>query len=151
MKFLYRANVAFILENTDGEVLIGERGDIAGSWQFPQGGVRNGESLEEALLREVEEEVFLLPHHYYIRQSKGPYYYRFPKVWRKGKIVGQRQHYFHALFLPEKISPKLRGPSDEFRSLRWIKTDEFQLKWLHPMKRGVYTRVFLDFFNVKIF
>jgi putative (di)nucleoside polyphosphate hydrolase len=150
MKFLYRANVALILENADGKVLIGERRDMVGSWQFPQGGVRHGESLEEALYREVEEEVLLLPYHYRIHQSKGPYHYRFPKAWRKGEIIGQRQHYFHALLLSEEISLKGRDTSDEFRSLRWIDPGEFQLKWLHPMKWEVYTQVFRDFFKMKI-
>ncbi|ALJ56392.1 RNA pyrophosphohydrolase [Candidatus Xiphinematobacter sp. Idaho Grape] len=150
MKFLYRANVALILENTDGKILIGERSDIAGSWQFPQGGVRHGESLEEALYREVEEEVLLLPYLYRIHQSKGPYHYRFPKTWRKGKIIGQRQHYFHALLLSERTSLKMGDTSGEFRSLRWIDPDEFQLKWLHPMKWEVYIRVFRDFFNMKL-
>ena len=100
---------------------------------------------------EVEEEVLLLPYHYRIHQSKGPYHYRFPKAWRKGEIIGQRQHYFHALLLSEEISLKRGGDtSDEFRSLRWIDPGEFQLKWLHPMKWEVYTQVFLDFFKMKI-
>ncbi|QQY09690.1 MAG: NUDIX domain-containing protein [Candidatus Xiphinematobacter sp.] len=150
MQYLYRANVALILENADGKVLIGERGDIAESWQFPQGGVRRGESLKEALYREVKEEIFLLPHHYRIYQSNGPYQYHFPKVRRQGEVVGQRQHYFRALLLSGRVPLKMRDTSDEFRSLRWISPNEFQLKWLHPMKWEVYTQVFQDFFSMKI-
>ncbi len=65
---VYRPNIAFILENPVGQVLIGERRDIPGSWQFPQGGVAETESLEEALHREVEEEILLPPS----RSLKGP-------------------------------------------------------------------------------
>jgi putative (di)nucleoside polyphosphate hydrolase len=51
----YRANVAAILRRTDGKILIGERADITYAWQFPQGGVKNNETLHEALQRELKE------------------------------------------------------------------------------------------------
>ena len=49
----YRANVAALVLNPAGGLLICERATIAGAWQFPQGGVDPGESPEEALFREV--------------------------------------------------------------------------------------------------
>ena len=146
----YRPNVAFILENAAGQVLIGERRDIAGSWQFPQGGVHQGESLEEALYREVEEEILLPSWRYRMNQLKGPYRYQFSKGLEKKGAIGQEQHYFHALLLREELPLKMKDTSREFRALRWITPNEFQLKWLAPMKWMVYTQVFQDFFNTKI-
>ena len=55
----YRPNVALILQRADGRILIGERLDVAGAWQFPQGGVDAGESADEALAREMGEELSL--------------------------------------------------------------------------------------------
>src|SRR5689334_381169 len=55
----YRPNVAGILRNRDGKILICERIHVRNAWQFPQGGVDEGETLEEALVRELWEEIGL--------------------------------------------------------------------------------------------
>ena len=54
----YRPNVAIIIVNKVGKVLWCKRKDGNG-WQFPQGGLDNGESTVEAIYRETEEEVGL--------------------------------------------------------------------------------------------
>lgn len=146
----YRPNVALILEDGAGKVLIGERRDIVGAWQFPQGGVRKGESHQEALLREVEEEVLLSPYCYEIQESKGPYRYQFSKGFEKYPAIGQEQYYYRALFLGDKSQMKMEDTSPEFRALRWIAPSEFQLTWLPPMKQPVYAEIFHDFFHLNI-
>ena len=55
----FRNNVALLLERRDGKIFLGERVDRHEAWQFPQGGVDAGESLETALHREVKEEIGL--------------------------------------------------------------------------------------------
>src|SRR5438067_8221410 len=55
----YRLNVAAILQNREGKILVCERADATGAWQFPQGGVDEGETLEAALARELVEEIGL--------------------------------------------------------------------------------------------
>ena len=57
----YRKNVALILERRSGKILICQRSDCENSWQFPQGGVDEGEKHEEALKREVKEELGWCP------------------------------------------------------------------------------------------
>ena len=52
----FRTNVGIILMRGDGEVFLGRRTGGRG-WQFPQGGVRVGERLEEAAYRELHEEI----------------------------------------------------------------------------------------------
>ncbi len=150
VKLAYRLNVALILEDTTGQILIGERRDIADAWQFPQGGIREGESFEQALHREVQEEILLAPNSYQVHESKGPYRYQFPKGFEKYGTTGQEQHYFRALFLGEKLLLKMKDTSHEFRTLRWIAPNEFQLSWLPPMKRSVYTKIFHDFFHLAL-
>ena len=58
----YRPNVGIILMNERGQLLWARRvGQNA--WQFPQGGIKPDETPEDALYRELKEEVGLEPHH----------------------------------------------------------------------------------------
>src|SRR5207237_1000913 len=52
----YRHGVVAVVRNPDGLLLIGERSDLPGTWQFPQGGRMPGETPEETLARELTEE-----------------------------------------------------------------------------------------------
>jgi putative (di)nucleoside polyphosphate hydrolase len=146
----YRLNVAAILRNGDGRILIAERIDIEGAWQFPQGGVDPGETFEETLRRELVEELSVLPEKYIVREQKGPYRYVFGHGGSKKGCRGQCQHYFLADFIGTDEDIDVATERPEFRSFRWIYPEEFQLRWLPPMKRGVYHRVMLDFFEVRL-
>ena len=58
----YRANIAIVILNDKGQVFWCRRiGQDA--WQFPQGGMSQGETPEESMYRELQEETGLLPHH----------------------------------------------------------------------------------------
>jgi len=144
----YRPNVACILRNTAGEILICERKDWPGCWQFPQGGVKKGESLEQALYREVEEELCLKKENYEIVTSKGPYRYLFANGRKKEGYEGQEQHYFLATLTNSSAQIRFDGESDEFRASRWIPPASYDLNWVASVKREVYTAVFQDFFEV---
>jgi putative (di)nucleoside polyphosphate hydrolase len=87
----YRPNVAAIIKRKDGKIFIGERSNVTGAWQFPQGGVKKAETGREALFRELEEELSLTPMHYRIAESKGPYRYLFPPGRTKEGFDGQEQ------------------------------------------------------------
>ena len=58
----YRPNVGIILCNGRNEVFWGKRVKEH-SWQFPQGGIKLGETPVQAMYRELREEVGLLPTH----------------------------------------------------------------------------------------
>ena len=58
----YRPNVGIILLNARNQVFWGKRLRTH-SWQFPQGGIKYGESPEQAMFRELHEEVGLVPEH----------------------------------------------------------------------------------------
>lgn len=53
---IYRACVGIVLINADKHVFVGERLDNPGAWQMPQGGIDDGEEIEAAFFREMEEE-----------------------------------------------------------------------------------------------
>jgi putative (di)nucleoside polyphosphate hydrolase len=146
----FRPNVALILRNEVGKLLICERTDYPGTWQFPQGGVKRGESLDEALEREVLEELGLKPSTYRVLTSKGPYRYTFPRKVKKGDYIGQEQTYFLAELNEPGPDISFGGKPPEFRAARWIEPVEFQLAHLSPMKREVYQAVFADFFGVRL-
>jgi putative (di)nucleoside polyphosphate hydrolase len=146
----YRLNVAAILRNDAGELLIGERVDRSGAWQFPQGGVDGGETLAQALTRELQEEISLEPSSYTIQTRKGPYFYLFGN----GKVVkgfhGKEQHYFLADFTGDPAAVNVRTPHPEFSDIRWVEPAAFKIEWLPKMKREVYREVFRDFFSIQI-
>lgn len=146
----YRANVAGILKDAEGRILIGERSDVSGCWQFPQGGLTRNETPFEGLFREVTEELSILPESYQILESRGPYRYLFPKGKVKEGYHGQEQHYFLCLFHGDKSSILDSPYSDEFSAIRWIHPKEYRLSWLAPMKHDVYRAVFRDFFCVEL-
>ncbi|CAN5650164.1 RNA pyrophosphohydrolase [soil metagenome] len=146
---LFRPNVAFILQNASGEILICERSDAEGCWQFPQGGVKNGESLTQAIDREVTEELGLLPSQYRILTSRGPYRYLFTDGYKKKNYDGQEQHYFLAELAQPDALIRL-DDAREFRAVRWLPPQTYQLDWISPMKRCVYIDVFRDFFGIHL-
>ncbi len=54
---LYRPGVGLVLTNGRGHIWLGERRGWPDSWQLPQGGIEPGEEIEEAMWRELAEEV----------------------------------------------------------------------------------------------
>ncbi|MCX6968874.1 MAG: NUDIX domain-containing protein [Verrucomicrobia bacterium] len=144
MKF--RRNVALILTRPGGEILVCERSDFKGSWQFPQGGARSEESDAEALRREVMEEVSLPPESYRVVLHHGPYRYVFRSGCRKEGCDGQEQIYFQAEWLGGEIVVDKK----EFRNFQWIRPETFRIDWVPPIKRDVYRRVFRDFFQIEL-
>lgn len=144
----YRLNAAIILRNSAGEILVCERSDWQGCWQFPQGGVKKGESLLEALIREVKEELGLKPSDYRLVARKGPYRYLFMKGRKKNGFDGQEQHYFLAELINPQAVIRFDG-SHEFRAARWLPPASYDLDWIGEMKREVYAEVFRDFFRIE--
>lgn len=152
----YRPNVAALMMNSRGQILVCERFKIQNSWQFPQGGVDEGEELEPAIQREIDEEIGLSSDSYEIQKSKGGYRYdypakvRHPKSSSKSQFIGQEQTYF--LCRVEEDQPQLdlmREPR-EFIRAKWIYPEEFQASWLPKFKLEVYRAVMKDFFGVEI-
>jgi putative (di)nucleoside polyphosphate hydrolase len=146
----YRANVAAILRNAKGEILICERLGMPGAWQFPQGGVDEGESLDQALLRELSEEIGLVADDLSIVERKGPYRYVFGNGRTKKGYHGKEQHYFLADFSAPDSRINVATEHPEFQAFRWVAPEKFDLNWLPEMKRDVYREVFKDFFSIKM-
>lgn len=146
----FRPNVAAVVRNRAGLLLICERSDFPGCWQFPQGGINDGESPEDALRRELQEEVSLRPDHYVITARTGPYRYEFPGGLRKKGCDGQEQTYFLADLQGPDSLVSVATESPEFTAVRWVSPERFDPAWAPPMKRPVYRAVFRDFFGITL-
>jgi putative (di)nucleoside polyphosphate hydrolase len=145
----YRPNVGIILSNPVGEVLWARRiGQDA--WQFPQGGIRDGESPEEAMFRELEEELGLTAGLVEIVAcTQGWLRYRLPRhlIRRTAKqmCIGQKQIWFMLRFAGEDKDVHLDlSEEPEFDRWRWVEY-WYPLEKVVPFKRKVYERALRQF------
>jgi putative (di)nucleoside polyphosphate hydrolase len=146
----YRPNAALILLNDAGEILLGERTDAPGSWQFPQGGAKKGEPLTHTLIREVREEIGLRAEAFEVLASHGPYRYQFPRGIKKNNCIGQEQMYFLSRLNPGFRLPGGPVTSREFRRIRWVAPSAFHITWVAEFKREVYRCVFHEALGVDL-
>ncbi|MDT3678255.1 MAG: RNA pyrophosphohydrolase [Burkholderiaceae bacterium] len=140
----YRPNVGIILVNSRNSVFWGKR-IREHSWQFPQGGMKRGESPEQAMLRELHEEVGLHPHHVRIvGRTRDWLRYEVPEHWVRrewrGHYRGQKQIWFLVRLVGRDSDIDLRASSHpEFDAWRW--NDYWvPLDAVIEFKRGVYVQ-----------
>lgn len=145
----YQPNVAGILRNRDGKILICERTTISGAWQFPQGGIDEGETPEEALVRELWEEISIDADDFRIVSQRDGYRYLFESGKKRGHD-GKDQTYFLCEFLGKDSKIDVNTKHPEFSAWKWVAPQEFRREWLPEMKRDVYAAVFQDFFGIRI-
>jgi len=140
----YRANVGIVLIRDAGDVFLGGRSDGRG-WQFPQGGVQRDESAEQALYRELREEVGLEPDDVQVLAATRQWLrYRLPRryVRRRSQpmCIGQKQRWFLLRMLGGE--DRLRfdlTEQPEFDSWRWV--DYWSpVREVIYFKRNVYAR-----------
>lgn len=138
----FRANVGIILVNEDGRAFWGRRIGMA-AWQFPQGGMNPRESPEEAMYRELREEVGLEPHHVEVMGCTRRWLrYRLPKRYirhdRRPLCIGQKQRWFVLRLTADETNVDLRANAEpEFDQWRWIEYWD-SLREVVSFKRGVY-------------
>ncbi len=144
----YRPNVAAIVQGPGGLLLIGQRSDFPECWQFPQGGIDAGESKEDALRREVLEEIALPPGAYEVTARRGPYRYDYPQGLDRRGFRGQEQTYFLCSILGNKLPViELHKSCGEFTAVHWVPVDDFPVHLVPPMKQAVYREILRDFFG----
>ena len=111
----FRPNVGIILLNARNQVFWGKRLKTH-SWQFPQGGIKYGESPEQAMFRELHEEVGLLPEHVQIvARTRDWLRYEVPDHFirreARGHYRGQKQIWFLLRLVAHDSEMNLRAPT----------------------------------------
>ena len=120
----YRPNVGIILVNQKNEVFWGKR-IREHAWQFPQGGIKQGESPVQAMFRELHEEVGLKPDHVRILgRTREWLRYDVPDTFirreSRGHYRGQKQIWFLLRMLGRDHDVQLRATAHpEFDAWRW--------------------------------
>lgn len=132
----FRPNVGIILCNSQRKLLWARRiGQNA--WQFPQGGIQRRESPEEALYRELQEEVGLRPQDVeVVGSTRGWLRYRLPKRLVRHHCrplcIGQKQRWFLLRLTGNEGNVRLDlTDTPEFDQWRWV-------PYWHPLKEIVY-------------
>lgn len=140
----YRPNVGIILANNRGELLWARRRG-QNAWQFPQGGIHEHESAEQAMQRELTEEVGLVAEDVEVLGcTAGWLKYRLPPQFMRhrqdSRFVGQKQKWFLLRLLSEDERVRVDAhPSPEFDHWRWV-SYWYPLGQIVSFKREVYRR-----------
>ena len=140
----FRLNVGIILANRNAEVLWARRIG-QNSWQFPQGGVKLNETPEDAMFRELHEEIGLHQTDVEIVAStKSWLRYRLPKKMIRHHshpvCVGQKQKWYLLRMLSDDSSVSMcASSSPEFDDWKWV-SYWYPLGQVVSFKREVYRR-----------
>ncbi len=145
----YRPNVGIVICNRQGQVLRARRYGQH-SWQFPQGGINPGESPEQAMYRELYEEVGLQRKDVRLLASTRNWLrYKLPKRlvrWdTKPVCIGQKQRWFLLQLQCNDADINVqRSKSPEFDGWRWV-SYWYPVRQVVSFKREVYRRVMKEF------
>ena len=144
----YRPNVGIILCNCRNEVFWGKR-VREHSWQFPQGGIKHGETPVQAMYRELQEEVGLMPAHVRILgRTRDWLRYDVPAQWLRREwrtnYRGQKQIWFLLRLTGRDNDVSLRASvKPEFDAWRWHQYWA-PLDTVIEFKRGVYQQALTE-------
>ncbi|MBI3396807.1 MAG: RNA pyrophosphohydrolase [Spirochaetia bacterium] len=122
----YRDNVGIVVFNSRGMVLVGERVQYPGIFQFPQGGMDAGETPLQAAVRELYEETSLEMSGAPAGELPDWLLYDFPQdiPAHLKKYAGQRQKWFFFFWDGDTADLKLDLHEREFTSVKWSDLDE---------------------------
>ena len=141
----FRPNVGIVVANQRGQVLWARRVGGRDAWQFPQGGIQDGESPEQALYRELFEEVGLTRDCVRIvARTRGWLRYRLPRRLRRHNSTpgfqGQKQKWFLLELLAADSAVRVDcAHTPEFDDWRWV-SYWYPLRQVVDFKRDVYRR-----------
>ena len=152
MKKLYRKCVGMMIINDNKDILVGRRLDHpSGFWQMPQGGIDEDENPEEAVWREMMEEIGT-NNAKLIRKSNQWINYEIPfetlqtLPWGK-KYIGQTQKWYAFQFTGKDSDINVVTDSPEFSEWKWAKIDSI-VDNIVPFKRNVYSKILEEFKDI---
>ena len=144
----FRPNVAAIILSSKYpqkcEIFIASRIDISNAWQFPQGGIDDGESIKEALFRELEEEIGTSDVEI-IAEYPTWVSYEFPPIIAQKMYPydGQKQKYY-LVKLKKGAKININTETPEFSEYKFVSSKEIY-EHITFFKRTVYKQVLKHF------
>lgn len=144
----FRPGVGIVLFNAQGLVFTARRLDTKeAAWQFPQGGIDEGEDPSTAALRELKEETGT-DNARPLAESRAWISYDLPeemanRSW-KGRFRGQKQKWFAFKFLGTDGEINIHTEHPEFSEWRWMALAEVPAL-IVPFKRALYDQVAAEF------
>lgn len=144
----YRPGVGVVLFNAEGLVFTARRIDTSEpAWQFPQGGIDDGEDPRTAAFRELEEEIGTADAEM-LGESRGWISYDLPidmadRCW-KGRFRGQKQKWFALRFRGTDSQINIATEHPEFAEWRWMELARVPAL-IVPFKRALYDQVVAEF------
>lgn len=148
----YRPNVGIVICNQKGQVFWAKRYN-QNSWQFPQGGINPKETPEQAMYRELYEEVGLTANDVkIIYSSKHWLRYKLPKRLirhdSRPVCIGQKQRWFLLQLVSSEKNINMNvGSSPEFDGWRWV-SFWYPVRQVVSFKRDVYRKIMKEFSTV---
>ncbi len=138
---IYRQNVACIIVDEaypkKNNIFVGQRIDMKNVWQFPQGGIDEGETPREALIRELNEEVGLESGDIEIVAACPMWFqYNFPN-FKWGNYIGQQQKYF--LVKTDRKNINIGTKDAEFSSHEFLELSD-GLSKVSSLKKLIYDK-----------
>lgn len=131
--------VVGVIQNKDGKIILGKmsknKGVYPGQWAIPGGGIEEGETLEEALRREMKEETGLT------LIAFSPTYFNSYKVTKKyedGRVEDMYMVCFHFLCVPKDTNFL---NNDEFEEMRWVSKEELKNLDLNEATKWLFTKL----------
>lgn len=142
----WRTNVAAVIMDAAGNILLASPTPEGKNWHFPQGGVGRKETLLAAMKREVWEEVGLSPDSYKVICSIGGYRYRYKEQNIKSvRWKGQEQTYY--LLLCNEVKPAIDiEKTPEFALIKWLPYRKVTAEMFVAFKRPIIEQVLATFF-----
>lgn len=125
------------------------------AWQFPQGGMKENETPEETMFRELKEEIGLNPDDVQVVASTKRWLkYRLPgrlvRHYAKPLCIGQKQKWFLLRLANGEAKIDLQANNDpEFDSWAWV-SYWYPLKQVVTFKRRVYVLALKEFAKVAL-
>ena len=137
----YRKNTGVVVFNREGKVLVGERIQYPGAWQFPQGGIDEGEDPVFAGKRELYEETGINSAEL-VSEFPDWLNYDFPEdiPAHLKKYKGQTQKWFLYFWNGKAEDCNLHVHEQEFLSVRFMDYNDV-VNSIVPFKKDVYMKM----------